>query len=379
MNSETLVSVIVPIYKGTKYIPHIIEQIENNTKLLCDERNSDQCVKGELVIELILVNDYPKEKLCKYESAMIEIVTIQTNVNRGIHGARIMGLERASGRFVLFFDQDDEIKANYLKSQLECIGDNDASVCRLIHNKRYHYTDTFVFENVITKEFILDSWCPIISPGQVLLNRASIPDEWKINILKNNGADDYFLWILLMLKEKKIALNNEVLFEHIMNGFNTSDDISEMMDSESEMIDYLEKIYNDDKNITRFELLRQSLKNIHKKICDSNSYMIKRLSEWKYYLENDMEQAKWLKNHKYNSIAIYGAGQLGLELEKLFRAHGINIKCFIDRNAKYVISDIKSYTLEEYNSEIDAVFLTVKDENLPEIIERKLNCEVIEI
>ena len=35
----------------------------------------------------------------------------------------------------------------------------------------------------------------IISPGQCLIKKKAIPEFWKTNLVRVNGADDYYLWL----------------------------------------------------------------------------------------------------------------------------------------------------------------------------------------
>ena len=53
--------------------------------------------------------------------------------------------------------------------------------------------------------FYLKSHNIIKSPGQCLIKRQCIPVEWQRYIMKTNGADDLFLWILLLEKSYKFA------------------------------------------------------------------------------------------------------------------------------------------------------------------------------
>ena len=191
-------------------------------------------------IELILYNDSPDEEVNLSEiKTDYQLKLIQPKYNRGIHAARVEGLKNANGTYVLFLDQDDIIHEDYLYSQLNGIGDNDAIVCRLENNNKQHYNDSFVFEKVVSKEFMINKWCSIVSPGQVLIRRQSIPQIWEDNLLSNNGADDYFLWILMFMQGNKFALNQNILFKHVLNGSNTSSDTNKMMDSELEMLGIL--------------------------------------------------------------------------------------------------------------------------------------------
>ena len=49
------------------------------------------------------------------------------------------------------------------------------------------------------------------------------------------------MWLCMMAEGKKFALNQEVLFEHVITGFNVSENTNQMMDSEEEMLCILEK------------------------------------------------------------------------------------------------------------------------------------------
>ena len=194
------VSIIVPMFRGKKYLESILNQAA-----LCAE------AVAETDVELILYNDSPEEEICVKEAEYpFRVKCFHSESNSGIHGARVHGLEQAAGEYVVFLDQDDRIAPSYLKKQLECIGASDAVVCRAIHNNRLFYTNTHVFEKVITKDFMVRNRNPIISPGQVLLRKDAIPTLWKKCILQNNGADDYFLWLLMASEERTFSLNQEL-------------------------------------------------------------------------------------------------------------------------------------------------------------------------
>lgn len=77
-------SIIVPIYRGGKYIDGMIAQIED-----CAAKCDSVCA-----LELLFVNDDPPEPVGNLASEMMEIKVIETERNRGIHGARVRGLER---------------------------------------------------------------------------------------------------------------------------------------------------------------------------------------------------------------------------------------------------------------------------------------------
>ena len=97
------ISVVTPIYHGKQYINQMICQLE-------------ACARESMysyTLELLLVNDDPEEPLEQHVSDMIDIKVIQTDCNRGIHAARVLGLECSTGSYILFLDQDDLIQPDY--------------------------------------------------------------------------------------------------------------------------------------------------------------------------------------------------------------------------------------------------------------------------
>ena len=60
--------------------------------------------------------------------------------------------------------------------------------------------------------------------------------------MKTNGADDLFLWILLLEKSYKFAINKEALYIHKYTGENLSESEEKMTISSLEIVDCLKKV-----------------------------------------------------------------------------------------------------------------------------------------
>jgi len=371
MNSVT---VIVPVYYGQKYIKNIIEQVESARKHMAPED----------VVELLLVNDAPDAPIEErvYHSEFIEIVVLNTDVNRGIHGTRVWGVSHAKGEYVVFLDQDDVIYEKYVCDQLDKIGDADAIVCRLINAGKLQYTASNRFENVITREYMLNCENPIVSPGQVLIRTKSIPDIWKQNILKKNGADDYFLWLCMLAEGKKIVLNQEVLFEHIVTGTNTSGNTNLMMDSECEMIRILLEKHvftgEDEKCIQKLPEIFRNYHVTELEIC-RDAYNV--YGRWFDLVLNGEDPVKVLKETGIESIAIYGAGYIGKSILKLMKSTDIRVECYIDRNARYIDLEIPAYTLEDSPQDIECIIISLfkGSESIRESLKSKFRCPIYTI
>ncbi len=66
-----------------------------------------------------------------------------------------------------------------------------------------------------------------------------------------------------------------------------------------------------------------------------------------------------LSKKGYGRIAIYGAGEMGIQLYKDLCNSGIIIECFIDRSKSECGIDIPIYTLDDQLPEVDAVIVSV--------------------
>lgn len=344
MNQKKIeISVIVPLFHGKNYIVSIIKQIS-------------KCVQiAQIGWELIFVNDAPDENLDYFTRVYCDnIKFIKNKYNIGIHASRIRGLQEAKGKYILFLDQDDLIAPEYFYSQLQCIEDADFCVCRLKNGTKEHYTNSFKMEEVITKDFMMNNWCSIVSPGQVLLKKSSIPEIWENNILKNNGADDYFLWLAMFGTKRKVKINNEILFCHRVTGFNTSSDTNLMMDSEIEMLEILKKaaFYSEEEKY-KLENLKTSLRRIHLKQLDNIVVA--------YYVRDVISSVskEEIKKICCGKIAIYGAADIGKGIAKSLRMLGIQV-CLIDRNAKYITTDFPIYTIDTMPQDVSCAVITIR-------------------
>lgn len=361
MKKRIIISIIVPIFYGKKYIQNIIHQVETCTETLPDKYD----------IELIFINDAPDDKIdITYFSEKVKIFIKNTEKNRGIHGARVFGLECSEGQFILFLDQDDKIMPGYFASQIQLIKNADAIVCRCIHENKQYYNMDFPFEKVISKEHMMTNGCSIISPGQVLLRKSSIPNVWINNIMQTNCADDFFLWLCMMAENKQFTLNQEVLFQHVVNGVNYSLDTNRMIASEQEMLKILvdKQIYSGEE-LEKIKTMIQMtlLKKIDSLVKFKKMFFI--LNQWSIYREKRYSFVDYLSEHKISKIAIYGYGYLGKRLKGELENSSITVNFFIDKNAFFINEIIPVYTLEQSPYEIDAIIVSLVYEN-EEVLKR---------
>lgn len=95
-----MISIIIPIYNGEKYIDRCMKVLSN--------------IKEN--VEIILINDgstdNTKKKLQKYKSR--SNITIINQKNSGVSNARNMGIQIAKGDYIMFCDIDDYYDENVI-------------------------------------------------------------------------------------------------------------------------------------------------------------------------------------------------------------------------------------------------------------------------
>lgn len=344
------VSIIVPVFHGRKYIDGMVTQVEK-----CEAVCHDRCI-----LELLFVNDDPKDPIGLLTSEKIRIKVIETDVNRGIHGARVHGLEYCTGDYVLFLDQDDRIWPEYFSSQLGHLGEADAVVCKLLHEGRQFYDTRMPFEQVITKEFILSVRNSIISPGQVLIRKKGIPAAWKDAGLKNNGADDWLLWLCMLGTGVEFSLNPEILFEHVVEGSNESINAAHMIASEREVYDVATSVgIFSQEELVKLKGAVQAVAEDHIKLLSKFQKMFFIYDDWMKLQEQGSYIHEYLQKAGVSSVAIYGDSYIGKRLYYCLQKNGVEVRYFIDRNAAYLEEDIPIYLPQVGLPPVDLILISL--------------------
>lgn len=129
------VSVIIPAYNAEKYLKECLNSVLNQTY-----KN----------VELIVINDgstdRTKDILEEYTSIHCNMRVIHTE-NGGVSAARNIGLEHATGEYIMFLDSDDLLVSNAIEILLSDLKDNDADIAGGLMNSdvndaAIYYNDT---------------------------------------------------------------------------------------------------------------------------------------------------------------------------------------------------------------------------------------------
>ena len=231
-----MISVVIPFYKGNQYIPQLCEILRKNAIALATQCNVE--------MEVIFVNDSPDIEIV-FPQKEDNITVINNKVNCGIQKSRWTGIQHASGEFILLLDQDDLIADDCIAYQYKAIQD-----CDFVVSNGYMtdssgdsiclYKNEIEQRKVLNIKFYYRCSNPIISPGQVLIRKECIPSIWGNINMRYHGADDLFLWLLLLSdKHCKGTINPQKLYTHVFTGSNTSLNLELMEKSNLEVLEIM--------------------------------------------------------------------------------------------------------------------------------------------
>lgn len=221
MNILPLISVIVPIYNGEKYIEKLIENLLNSTY-----KN----------LEVILIDDGSKDKsyeICKqYEKMYNPKIKVLKKENEGVSTARNLGLYYATGKYIAFVDQDDEVSPDMYEVMISRIIE-DHSQMAICSTYRKRNDTKIVFEELLDEVYdnadIIDNLLlPLLFKGFNRYKKKGIsiyPTIWKCVVLKElitkenmefisfiNYEDDLLMLIRLLLKAKRVSTLSDFLY-----------------------------------------------------------------------------------------------------------------------------------------------------------------------
>ena len=165
---DTLVSIIVPIYKVEKYIKKCINTIINQTY-----RN----------LEIILVDDGSVDncpQICDDYAKMDTRIKVIHKENGGLSDARNVGIHNSSGEYICFIDSDDYVELNMVEKALGKALKTKADVVVFsLYNEVLIEND-----NIINKEAVF------IDPNNLTLMISIIGYAWnklyKASFIKSN-------------------------------------------------------------------------------------------------------------------------------------------------------------------------------------------------
>ena len=222
--SEILVSIVVPVYNGEKYLKKTIESILEQTYSN---------------FELLLINDGSSDTSAKLIDALVATdkrIKGFSKENGGVANARNYGISLAKGELIAFCDQDDLWLTDKLEKQIplfenpnvglvycgavvEALLYGKTSKGSLANKQRGYVFDQLVQLNMLT-------CCTAVVRKKHLLKAGGFDDD-----LTLMGVDDWHLWLKMSLI-CEFDFVPEHLAVHVFHGDNYSSNDEKMHQAE---------------------------------------------------------------------------------------------------------------------------------------------------
>lgn len=112
-STNPLVTVVVPCYNGERFVDRCLSSIERQTY-----KN----------LQVLLVNDGSTDGSVERAMAYPFVTIVNNDQNRGLSFSRNHGMELAQGKYIHFFDVDDEINSHFYESLVRYAEQSGAEV-----------------------------------------------------------------------------------------------------------------------------------------------------------------------------------------------------------------------------------------------------------
>ena len=202
MESQPLVSVIMPSYNAERFIAESIESVLRQTYTNWELVVTDDCSTDRTPQ---IVQSY-----CEKDARIRFAVAKQ---HSGIAGTRNQCLERAQGRFVAFLDNDDLWLPEKLEKQVRFLLDNDYAFCysayELINEDGSPKGKTIKTAGVIDYDKYLRN--TIVGSGTIMLDTQK---TGPLHMPINATSDDMALWCKVMKDGHKAYPIEEVMMQY---------------------------------------------------------------------------------------------------------------------------------------------------------------------
>ena len=179
------VSIIIPIHNSATFLEECISSVEQQTYS---------------EIEVILIDDHSTDAsstICdSYVKKNNKFRYYKLEEGRGVSAARNMGLEKASGKYVMFIDSDDSLYVDSCENLIRSVGDFDLVIASYrsfgaaLLEQRAINSD-FFFQSV---QYYLEKW--LIQSVWAKLFKKEIIDRYQIKFKEGMiyGEDTLFLY-----------------------------------------------------------------------------------------------------------------------------------------------------------------------------------------
>ena len=227
MESNSLISVIIPTYNRAHVLDATLKSIENQTYpfwecIVVDDGSTDDTAK--------VLKPYLEDARFKY-------ISRPSNIPKGPSACRNYGYEKSNGEFIQWFDSDDLMHPEKLKTKIEVAIKNGADVIVDKHDsKEFIEFSSFNIECFTSNDFYIDYLLgkkPVIT-NDVMLKRTCIGQERFDEMLWKGEEYEFFARIF----QQKLTY---CFCDVVLTKYKVSPDSISISPRQSESLIYLSK------------------------------------------------------------------------------------------------------------------------------------------
>lgn len=197
------ISVVIPVYNAQDYLERCLESV-------CNQTLKD--------IEIICVNDCSTDNsleiLKNYSTKYSNLKVIDCKINGGESVARNIGIDNATGEYLGFIDNDDEVDLSFYEKLYNKAKESDADIVKgEVHEIAYDGKNIYGHLNELIRKnksklyFSYHWWTAIYRHSLIKENKIKFPIGYPL------GGDVLFLNNIL-LKAKDISLVDDAFYHY---------------------------------------------------------------------------------------------------------------------------------------------------------------------
>ena len=210
-----VVSIIVPVFNVKSYVSECVGSL---------------CRQTYTNLEILLVDDGSTDgsgEVCDEYAGRDERIRVIHQANRGLSGARNMGLDDARGEYIAFVDSDDLVSTNYVETLYELLMKYEADIAACAYVKGTTEQLTDIREKVLSLDNVKEICMPSVKllkqwhgkykqQETVAWNKLYCREVWngrkKIRFPESRNHEDVLISHLVVQGAKTIVLTTEILY-----------------------------------------------------------------------------------------------------------------------------------------------------------------------
>lgn len=282
--------------------------------------------------EYIIIDGASKDKtldiIFSYDKKKIQVYS---EPDEGISDAFNKGIIKASGEFIIFLNSGDFfIKSNVLELVKNDIENNYADIYT------YAITSLMFYSRPENIKNGFELWNESRIPHQATFVRKSVFEKIGLFNKYFKVRMDYDFFNRCKKSNFRFFCNPIIITYYDLNGISSTNHY--LYEKEGLAVRLL---YQDNIGISEKEGLERLIKikkiqtNEEKQmyeLIDKNTKIIQMMSKWINILQEGKTITQYFKIRNFTSVAIYGYGYLGKNLEKELKRYNIDVAYIIDQN-----------------------------------------------